>query len=103
LCPIREGTFMLCSRSVDTPHDMTLSLLIASLMVSSLVALVVTLAVDAVRGRSREPAPRRTAEPVLRHGHGRLVQRWDCRPALRPTTTAAARAQRGRTPRSCRR
>jgi hypothetical protein len=82
---------------------MTVSLLITSLMVSSLAAFVVTLAVDAVRGRNREPAPRRTAEPVLRHGHGRLVQRQDCRPALRPTTRAAARARRGTTPRSCRR
>jgi hypothetical protein len=82
---------------------MTLSLLITSLMVSSLAAFVVTLAVDAVRGRNREPAPRRTAEPVLRHAHGRLVQRQDCRPALRPTTTADAHARRGTTPRSCRR
>jgi hypothetical protein len=82
---------------------MTLSLLITSLMVSSLAAFVVTLAVDAVRGRNREPAPRSIAEPVLRHGHGRLVQRQDCRPALRPTTTAAARTRRGTTPRSCRR
>jgi hypothetical protein len=83
---------------------MTLSLLISSLMVSSLAALVVTLVVDAVRGRRRrEPALSRTAEPVLRPGHGRLVQRRDCPQALRPATAAAARARRGRTPRSCRR
>jgi hypothetical protein len=81
---------------------MTLSLLITALMASSLAAIVVTLVADAARGHSREPAPRRPAEPVLRHGHGRLVQRRDCRPALRPTT-AAARARRGETPRSCRR
>jgi hypothetical protein len=82
---------------------MTLSLLITSLMVSSLTALVVTLVVDAVRGRSREPVPRRTAEPGLQHGHGRLVHRRDCAQIARPTTAAAALARRGRTPRSCRR
>jgi hypothetical protein len=82
---------------------MTFSVLITSLMVSSLAALVVTLVVDATRGRRPEPAPRRTAEPGLQHGHGRLVQRQDCRPALRPTTTAAGHARRGGTPRSCRR
>jgi hypothetical protein len=82
---------------------MTLSLLITALTASSLAAIVVTLVADAARARSREPAPQRPAEPVLRHGHGRLVQRRDCRPALRPTTTAAARARRGGTPHSCRR
>lgn len=80
---------------------MTLSLLIYVLMVSSFTALVVTLVVDAVRGRSRETAARHTARPALRHGHGRLVHRWDCPEALRPATAAAARARRGRTPRSC--
>jgi hypothetical protein len=83
--------------------DMTLSLLITSLMVSSLAALVVTLVVDAARGRSPKPAPRRTAGPGLQHGHRRLVHRWDCPQTPRPTTAAAARARRGRTPRSCRR
>jgi hypothetical protein len=82
---------------------MTLSLLIYALMVSSFTALVVTLVVDAVRGRNREPAPRRSTEPELQHGHGRLVHRWDCPQTLRPATAAAARARRGRTPRSCRR
>jgi hypothetical protein len=82
---------------------MTLSLLITSLMVSSLAALVVTLVVDAARGRSAKPAPRRTAGPGLQHGHRRLVHRWDCPQTPHPTTAAAARARRGRTPRSCRR
>jgi hypothetical protein len=82
---------------------MTLSVLLFVLMVSSLAALVVTLVVDAVRGRSREHAPRPTAGPTLRHGRGRTRNRWDCPQPRRPAPSTAARLRRGGMRSSCRR
>jgi hypothetical protein len=82
---------------------MTFSVLLSALMASSFAALAGTLVVDTVRGRSPQLAPRRHTESELRRPRGRLVQRGDCQRTLRPMTTAATRARRGGTPRSCRR
>ena len=80
---------------------MMLSILMYALMVSSLVALVGTLVVDAVRGTRPEPVVhRRAAVPVPRYGRGRLRERPEVR---RAPTPAAVRARRGGTPHSCRR
>jgi hypothetical protein len=82
---------------------MTFSVLVYALMVASFATLAGTLVVDAVRGRSPQPEPRRSAEPrLLGRPRGRLVQRGECQ-VLRVTAPAEARARRGGTPRSCRR
>jgi hypothetical protein len=88
---------------------MTLSLLMYSLMVSTFVALVCILAVDALRSRLKRSRPVRVAAPMPRYARGRVQHRWDCPQPTDASSTARKRTRstalprRRATPSSCRR